>query len=79
MMMAMMIILTAVVLHVFAGIAIADGGVDAVLAEQWTIWLEAARRFGTILYLFSIMLGLITIVKVIQFQSFRIRQVTHTE
>jgi len=79
MMMAMMIILTAVVLHVFAGVAIAGGGVDAVLAEQWTIWLEAARRFGTVLYLFSIMLGLITIVTVIQFQSFRIRQVAHTE
>jgi len=79
MMMAMMIILTAVVLHIFAGVAIAGGGVDAILAEQWTIWLEAARRFGTVLYLFSIMLGLITIVKVIQFQSFRIRQVAHTE
>jgi hypothetical protein len=79
MMMAMMIILAAVVLHVFAGIAIAGGGIDAILAEQWTIWLEAARRFGTALYLFSITLGLITIVKVIQFQSFRIREVAHTE
>jgi len=79
MMMAMMIILTAVVLHVFAGIAIADGGVDPILAEQWTIWLEAARRFGTVLYLFSIMLGLITIVKVIHFQTFRLRQIAHTE
>jgi hypothetical protein len=79
MVMAMMIILGAVVLHVFAGVAIADGGVDAVLAEQWTIWLEAARRFGTILYLFSIMLGLTTIAKVIQFQSFRIREVARTE
>ena len=79
MMMAMMIILVAVALHVLAGVAIAGGGVDAILAEQWTIWLEAARRFGTVLYLFSIMLGLITIVKVIQFQSFRIREVAHTE
>jgi hypothetical protein len=79
MMMAMMIILVAVVLHVFAGVAIAGGGVDAIVAEQWTIWLEAARRFGTILFLFSIMLGLITIVKVIQYQSYRIRQVAHTE
>jgi hypothetical protein len=79
MMMAMMIILAAVVLHVLAGIAIAGGGVDAILAEQWTIWLEAARRFGTALYLFSITLGLTTIVKVIQFQSFRIREVAHTE
>ena len=79
MMMAMMIILAAVVLHVFAGIAIADGGVDPILAEQWTIWLEAARRFGTVLYLFSIMLGLVTIAKVIYFQSFRIRQIAETE
>jgi hypothetical protein len=79
MMMAMMIILVAVVLHIFAGVAIGDGGVDPILAEQWTIWLEAARRFGTIMFLFSIMLGLITIVKVIYFQSFRIRQVAHTE
>jgi hypothetical protein len=79
MMMAMMIILTAVVLHVFAGIAIANGGVDPILAEQWTIWLEAARRFGTILYLFSIMLGLITIVKVIHYQTFRLRQIAQAE
>ena len=79
MMMATMILLTAVVLHVFAGIAIGDGGVDPVLAEQWTIWLEAARRFGTVLYLFSIMLGLITIIKVIHYQTFRIRQIAHTE
>jgi len=79
MMMAMMVILGAVILHVFAGVAIAGGGVDPILAEQWTIWLEAARRFGTIMYLFSIMLGLVTIATVIQFQSFRIRQISHTE
>ncbi|MEN8239228.1 MAG: hypothetical protein ABFR53_08515 [Actinomycetota bacterium] len=79
MMMAMMIILAAVVLHVIAGVAIAGGGVDPILAEQWTIWLEAARRIGTVLYLFSIMLGLVTIATVIRFQSFRIREVAHTE
>jgi hypothetical protein len=79
MMMAMMIILAAVVLHVIAGISIADGGVDPVTAEQWTIWLEAARRFGTILYLFAITLGLVTIATVIRFQTYRIREVAHTE
>ena len=79
MMMAMMIILAAVVLHVIAGLSIADGGVDPVTAEQWTIWLEAARRFGTILYLFAITLGLVTIAKVIRFQTYRIREVAHTE
>lgn len=79
MVMAMMILLAAVVLHVIAGLAIADGGVSPVLAEQWTIWLEAARRFGTVIYLFAIMLGLVTIAKVIRFQTFRIREVAHTE
>ncbi len=79
MMMAMMVILTAVVVHVLAGLAIARGGVDPLTAEQWAIWLEAARRFGTIMYLLAIMFGLVTIAKVIQFQSFRIREIAHTE
>jgi hypothetical protein len=79
MMMAMMIILAAVVLHVIAGLTIADGSVDPTTAEQWTIWLETARRFGTVVYLFAITLGLVTIAKVIRFQTFRIREVAHTE
>jgi hypothetical protein len=73
--MAMMIILAAVVLHVVAGVNIGAGSWSEVQVEQWTIWLEAARRFGTILYLFAIMLGLVTIAKVIRYQTFRIRQV----
>jgi hypothetical protein len=73
--MAMMIILAAVVLHVVAGVNIAAGDWSELQAEQWTIWLEAARRFGTVLYLFAIMLGLVTIAKVIRYQTFRIRQV----
>jgi hypothetical protein len=76
--MAMMIILAAVVLHVIAGVTIAGGGVSALDIEQWTIWLEAARRFGVVLYLFSILLGLASIIKVIRYQSFRIRQVAGT-
>ena len=73
--MAMMIILAAVVGHVVAGVSIGAGDWTAIQAEQWTIWLEAARRFGTVLYLFAIMLGLVTIAKVIRYQTFRIRQV----
>lgn len=76
--MAMMVILGAVVLHVVAGVSIAAGDWSAVKAEQWTIWLEAARRFGVVVYLFSITLGLVTIAKVIRFQTFRIRQVADT-
>jgi len=79
MMMGMMIILIADVLHVVAGATIAGGGVELIVAEQWAIWLEAARRFGTIVYLFAIMLGLASITTVIHFQSFRIRQVAGTE
>jgi len=73
--MAMMIIVAAVALHVVAGVAIAAGDWSSIQAEQWTIWLEAARRFGVVLYLFSITLGLVTIAKVIRFQTFRIRQI----
>jgi hypothetical protein len=73
--MAMMIILAAVVLHVVAGVNIAAGDWSAVQAEQWTIWLEAARRFGVVLYLLAITLGLVTIAKVIRFQTFRLREV----
>ncbi len=73
--MAMMLIFAAVVLHIGAGIAIAAGGVAATAAEQWFIWIEAARRLGVILYLFAITLGLVTIARVIRFQTFRIREV----
>jgi hypothetical protein len=77
--MAMMIILAVVILHIVAGVSIGAGVWTAVQAEQWTIWLEAARRFGVVLYLFAITLGLVTIAKVIRYQTFRIRQVAHTE
>ncbi len=77
--MAMMIILGAVVFHIVAGVSIAAGDWSVIKAEQWTIWLEAARRFGVVLYLFAITLGLVTIAKVIRFQTFRIRQIADTE
>jgi len=70
--MAMMTILIAVVLHVVVGLGIDSGDWAPLKAEQWTIWLEAARRFGVSTYLFAIMLGLITIGKVIRYQTFRI-------
>lgn len=73
--MSMMTILVAVALHVVAGVAIAAGDWDSLKIEQWTIWLEAARRFGVSVYLFAIMLGLISIGTVIRFQTARIRQI----
>jgi len=75
MMMAMMLILAAVVAHVIVGIGVNNGDISLVDSEQWALWLEAARRFGVSIYLFGIALGLATIITVLRFQSFRIREV----
>jgi hypothetical protein len=73
--MGMMLIVGAVVLHLIVGTLIATGS-DSTLAnsEEWSIWLEAARRFGVSTYLLSIALGLATIIIVLRFQSGRIRE-----
>lgn len=73
--MAVMILLAAVVAHVVVGVQINAGTLSLVSAEQWDLWLEAARRFAVQLYLFAIALGLGTIIYVIRFQSIRIREV----
>lgn len=76
----MMIILGAVVLHIVAGVAIAGGSTWALAnSEQWSTWLEGARRFGVALYLFAIALGLATIIQVLRFQAVRIREVAAEE
>jgi len=74
--MGMMLIVGAVVLHLIVGTLIATGS-DSTLAnaEEWSIWLEAARRFGVSTYLFSILLGLATIILVLRFQTVRIREI----
>jgi hypothetical protein len=72
MMMAMMIIAVAVVLHFVVAAAVGDWTPSTV--EQWSIVLEAARRFGIALYLVAIALGLGTIITVLRFQSRRIRE-----
>lgn len=43
-------------------------------AAQWSIWLEAIRRFGVALYLASIAFGLATIITVLRFQAIRISE-----
>jgi hypothetical protein len=73
--MAMMILMAAVIGHVVVGVQINSETLSLVDAEQWDIWLEAARRFAVQLYLFSIALGLATIIYVIRFQSIRIREI----
>lgn len=76
---AMMTILAAVVGHFVLAAAIDGGTVTLTSVEQWSIWLEGARRMGVALYLFAITLGLATIVRVLRFQSIRVREVSHTD
>lgn len=74
--MGMMFILVPVVLHLIVGTLIATGSDSALAnAEEWSIWLEASRRFGVSTYLLSIALGLATIITVLRFQSVRLGQI----
>ncbi len=85
MMMAMMILVFTFVGHIYAATQAHDawinatgpGGANEVLlgrAETWATWLEGLRRFAVGLYLTSITFGLATIIKVIRFQTLRIKE-----
>jgi hypothetical protein len=73
MMMGMMMLVGAVIVHVFAGIAILDGQTTGIASAEAVDYLEAARRLGVSIYLLSITFGLATIIHVLRFQSIRIR------
>lgn len=67
------------VVHVVLGVvvsgAVTDGNqgtVDSV--ESWATWIEGLRRFRAAVYLTSIALGLATIIRVLRFQSLRLRE-----
>ncbi len=69
--MSMMTIFVAVVLHwVFA-----FDTSDLELAEQRFVVIEAGRRVRVAGYLFSILLGLATIIQVLRFQPVRLREI----
>jgi hypothetical protein len=81
--MAMMALLAAVAAHVVLGFTVAA----AVTAKDtatltgvasWSEILEGVRRLGASTYLISIAFGLATIVKVLTFQSVRIRELPAT-
>ena len=85
MMMAMMILVAAFGGHVYAAFQAhdawinasgPDGAIQHLLgrAETWGTWLEGLRRLGVGLYLASIAFGLATIIRVIRFQTLRIRE-----
>ncbi len=74
MMMAMMMLVFAVAVHVVLGINVASNSLAPNTLQSWSEWLEGLRRLGASTYLLSIALGLATIVKVLRFQSLRIRE-----
>ncbi len=85
MMMAMMVLVFAFAGHIYAAVQAHDAWINATgpdapnagllgRAETWGAWLEGLRRFGVGLYLASITFGLATIVKVVRFQTLRIKE-----
>ena len=86
MMMAMMILVFAFAGHIFAAVQAHDAWINATgpanpgdvsslgTAETWATWLEGLRRFAVGLYLASIAFGLATILKVIHFQTLRMKE-----
>ena len=86
MMMAMMVLVFTFVGHIYAATQAYDAWINATSAgiagneaavgraETWGTWLEGLRRFGVGLYLTSIAFGLATIIKVIRFQTLRVKE-----
>jgi len=79
MMMAMMMLVFAVVVHVVLAIVVADAVTDGNQStidsvNSWATWVEGVRRFGVAVYLVSAALGLGTIIRVLRFQSLRVRE-----
>ncbi len=72
--MAMMTLLAAVILHFIFAADIEATATSLEDAEQRFVVLEGVRRIGVGVYLFSILLGLATIIQVLRFQSVRIRE-----
>ncbi len=86
MMMAMMVLVFAFFGHIYAATQAYDAWINATSAgaagneaalgraETWGTWLEGLRRVGVGLYLTSIAFGLATIIKVIRFQTLRVKE-----
>ena len=73
MMMAMMAIVIAVIVHFVVGAGVASGSISVADANSAFGVLEGVRRAGVAIYLFSIALGLGTIIMVLRYQSSKIR------
>ena len=74
MLMAIMTLVVASMLHFVFAAGVEATEASLARSEERFLVLEAVRRFGVGLYLFSILLGLGTIIQVQRFQSIRIRE-----
>jgi len=74
MVMAMMLIVIPVILHFVFAADVSDTVASIEASEERFIVLEGIRRIGVALYLVAIAFGLATIIKVLRFESIRIRE-----
>lgn len=74
MLVAMMTIVVASILHFVFAADIENTPASLADAEDRFIVLEGVRRIGTAIFLFAILLGLATIIRVLRFQAVRMRE-----
>lgn len=74
MMMAMMTLVVASILHFVFAADIDPTPASLADAEDRFVVLEGVRRLGVAVYLFAILLGLATIIRVLRFQAVRLRE-----
>lgn len=73
--MGMMTVLAASIGHIIVGLSVPSlAEADLLTSERWFLFGEGVRRIGVAVYLVGITLGLATIIKVIRFQTVRVRQ-----
>ncbi|MCH7669530.1 MAG: hypothetical protein IIC71_10110 [Acidobacteria bacterium] len=71
--MGMMLLIGGVIGHFIVAGQVGDS-MSLEDAELWSIRLEAIRRLGVAIYLLSFLQGLATIIRVLRFQSLRMRE-----
>jgi hypothetical protein len=74
MMMAMATLVVSSVLHLVFAFDVDNTPTSLADAEERLIVLEGVRRLGVSIFLFGILLGLATVIRVLRFQAVRIRQ-----
>ncbi len=79
MMAATATLVVASVLHLVFAADVESSGASLAASEERFVVLEGVRRLGVAIYLFAILLGLATIVRVLRFQAARIRQLPGEE